>query len=47
MTNKLQPLSCKVPEKFRVGCRDYLIILALHGMYISHVCLFKIYVTVA
>ena len=47
MTNKLQPLSCKVPEKFRVECRDYLIVLALHGTFISHVCLFKICVTVA
>ena len=41
MTNKLQHL------RFKVLCGDYLIILVLHGMFISHVCLFKIHVTVA
>ena len=47
MTNKLQPFPSKIPRKFNVGCGDYLIILVLHGISISHVCLFKIHVTVA
>ena len=33
MTNKLQPLRFKVPEKVSVGCAaDYLILLVLHGI---------------
>ena len=47
MTNKLQPLPCKVPKKFIEGCGDYLIILVLHVTFVSHGCLFKIHVIVA
>ena len=47
MTNKLQPLTCQVPEKFIEGCGGYLIILVLHGTFVSHVYLFKIHVIVA
>ena len=31
MTNKIQPLPCKVPKKSIEGCGGYLIILVLHG----------------
>ena len=47
MTDKLQSLPFKVPKKFSVGCGDYSIILVLHGMFIVHVCLFKIHLRVA
>ena len=47
MTNKVQPLPCRVSKKFSVGCGDCLIILLLHGTFVSHGCLFKIHVTVA
>ena len=47
MTNKLQLLPCKVPKKFSMGYGGYSIILVLRGTFISHVCLFKIHVTVA
>ena len=47
MTNKLQPLPCKVPKQFSEGCVDYLITLVLHGTFISHSCLFKIHLIVA
>ena len=47
MANKFQPLHCKVPKKFSVGYDNYLIILVLHGTFISHAFLFKIYLTVA
>ena len=47
MTNKLQPLPCKVPKKFFEGCGDYLIILVLRGTFVSQCCLFKIHLIVA
>ena len=47
MTNKLQPLPCKVPKKFIEGCGDDLIFLVAHGTFISHGCLFKIHLIVA
>ena len=47
MTIKLQLFPCEVPKKFNVVCNDYLVILVLHRTFISHVCLFKIHVTVA
>ena len=37
ITNKLQPLPCKVSRKFIEGCGDYLIILVQHEPSISHV----------
>ena len=43
MTNKLQPLPCKVPEKFIEGCGDYSVIFVLHGTFVSRGCLFKIH----
>ena len=47
MTNKLQPLPCKIPKRISVRCSDYLIILLLHGRFINYDCLFKFQVTVA
>ena len=45
--DKLQPLPYKVPKKSIEGCGDYLIILVLHGTFVSHGCLFKIHLIVA
>ena len=47
MTNRFQPLPCKVLQKFNVRCGGYLISLVLHGTFVSHGSLFKIHVTVA